>query len=199
MPPAPSFTSAVSSRSSSSSHSIKKAFKGFYSVGWVKSAHGIRGELFVRLAAGQADWLEQVQELALLTPPYENLKIFEIQKVRPHKDGLIVAFKEVPSRNEAEMLVKSQVYIREECLTAEEGESIYLHQIQGFTLVDPQGAILGQITGFGTNGPQDLLRVQTPQGEALVPFVDAFLLAIDFDKRQVSMDLPQGLLSLEEK
>ena len=94
---------------------------------------------------------------------------------------------------------KSQVYIPEELLEAEPGETIYLHQIEGFELMDKEGKSLGCIVGFASNGPQDLLRVQTSGGEALVPFVDAFIEGIDFEKNQVIMDLPPGLLALEEE
>jgi len=95
---------------------------------------------------------------------------------------------------------KSGVYIAEELLVAEEGDQIFLKQIENFTLVDTSGVNLGRIVGFGTNGAQDLLRVERPNGvEALIPFVDAFLVNIDFDKNLVKMDLPQGLLDLEEE
>ena len=168
-------------------------------MGWVSSAHGIRGEVFVRLYAKESDWHDEAESLSLLLNRASELKSFSIQKVQSHKDGLIVKFAEVRDRNQAETLAKSGVYVGDELLTADKGDGFYLKQIENFQLVDTAAAVLGQITGFGSNGPQDLLRVRTPEGkEALVPLVEAFLVDIDFDKQTVTMDLPPGLLTLED-
>lgn len=184
---------------SSGSKFTPPKFENFHCVGWVSSAHGIRGEVFVRLYAGQSDWHLDAETLSLLLKSADALKDFHLQKITPHKDGLIVKFAEIKDRNQAEAIAKSGVYIPEDLLQSPEGEPVFLKQIEGFAVVDKDGVSLGQISGFASNGPQDLLKVKTPEGkEALVPLVDAFLVHIDFDKQQVTMDLPPGLFNLEE-
>ncbi|MGZ3723365.1 MAG: ribosome maturation factor RimM [Bdellovibrionales bacterium] len=169
-------------------------------MGWVKQAHGIRGELFVQLYARKADWLSDLNNIFLLAPKETSLKSWEVEVCRPHKDGLILKVKGVNDRNLSETMKRTGVYIPEETLVADEDDGIYLKRVLDFEVIDPAGVILGKITGFATNGMQDLLRVQTPKGhEALIPFVEAFIVNIDFDKHQVKMDLPQGLIDLEEK
>jgi 16S rRNA processing protein RimM len=148
--------------------------------------------------AGRADW--RAERLHLLTPGAEAPRSFEVESARPHKDGLLVRLKGLSTRTEAEALRKAAVYVADEVLRSPPGEPIFLRQILGFELVDPAGAGLGEISGFSSNGPQDLLEVSRPgRPVALVPFVDAFLIDIDFDKKQVRMDLPPGLLNLEEE
>jgi 16S rRNA processing protein RimM len=153
----------------------------------------------VRLYAGESEWHGEAEELSLLLKNATALRAFKIQKASPHKDGLIVKFAEIRDRNQAEELAKAGVYVSEDLLEAGEGETVYLKQIENFELVDKEGAVLGRIVGFASNGPQDLLRVRlSGDEEALVPLVDAFLVHIDFDKQQVTMDLPPGLLNLED-
>lgn len=198
MRPALSFKNAVSSKSSSNSSFHPPQIQGLYCVGWVQSAHGIRGEIFVRLHAGQADWVDDVEEVSLLIPGQTEPEPFKILKMQPHKDGLIARLDGVCDRNRAEELRKAALYIPEDLLESEPGEPVYLKQIENFLLIDKMGSELGKIIGFATNGPQDLLRVTTSLGkEALVPLIDAFLVDIDFDKQQVTMDLPPGLLDLD--
>lgn len=198
MRPARSFINAVSSKSSNNSHS-NLVFAGFHRVGYVKSAHGIRGELFLGLFAKKADWLEDVKDLALLKEGQTTLQILEISSLREHKDGLIAQLKGIADRNESELWRRAAVYVRQEALVAAQPGEIYLHQIEGFELADAAGVILGRIEGFGTNGPQDLLKVLVAANgrQALVPFVQAFIVDIDFDKKLVRMDLPPGLLDIE--
>lgn len=188
---APSCINAVYSRLSSNIPD-PVSFPGYFGVGFVKSAHGLRGELFLGLFAGQADW--DADTLFLLLPGSQSLKEFEVESLSPHKDGLIAKLKGVNSRNDSEALRRSQVYVSEDVLEAEPGDTIFLKQILGFELAGPDGGRLGEIAGFSSNGLQDLLQVRTPTGEYLVPFVEDFIVDIDFDKKQVRMDLPPGLL-----
>lgn len=190
----------MSSRSSSNSSYSPLNIPGLYCVGWVQSAHGLRGELFVRLKAGQADWLEDVKTLSIVKPGETEPLSLEIEKISAHKDGLIVRLKGVSDRNQAELWRKSSVYVAEDLLEAEEGERIYLKQVLGFTVIDLEGKALGVIRGFASNGVQDLLRVYPASGgEALIPFVDAFIRYIDFDKQELTMDLPPGLFDLDSE
>lgn len=186
--------------SRSSNKFTPKSFPGYHCVGWVKQAHGIRGELFVQLYAAKADWLSDLNNIFLLPPNENALKTWEVEVCRPHKDGLILKVKGVSDRNTSETMRKSGVYIPDELLEAEEGEGIFLKQILNFEVVDRAGVPLGKITGFSSNGVQDLLHLQRAgKPEALVPFIDQFLVNIDFDKSQVKMDLPRGLIDLEEE
>ena len=168
-------------------------------MGYVKGAHGIRGEVFVGLFAERADWLDAVVELGLVLPRQKEAKTYAIEAIRPHKEGLIAALGGIITRNDSEALRGAHVYIDETALESEPGEPIFLRQIEGFRLIDANDGEIGTITGFSTNTSQDLLRVTTSGGDALVPFVEAFLLNIDFDKREVKMDLPPGLLDLGAK
>jgi 16S rRNA processing protein RimM len=182
----------VSSRSSNNPPS----FPGYHRVGWIKSAHGIRGELYIQLYAGQADWLDGLESIFFLN---DELKEWRVLAAKPHKEGLILSVEGCADRNMAESLRGRAVYILEDLLVAEDGEEIFLHQILDFTVCDADGRRIGVIRGFATNGAQDLLRVEREggAGEALIPFVDDFIVRLDFDKRELLMELPDGLLDVE--
>src|SRR5665213_1163206 len=117
MQPARSCINAVFSRSSNKF--TPQIFPGFHCVGWVKQAHGIRGELFVQLYASKADWLSDLNKIMLLAPMDSELKTWEVEVCRPHKEGLILKVKGVSDRNTSETMRKSGVYIPEKLLQAE--------------------------------------------------------------------------------
>ena len=61
---------------------------------------------------------------------------------------------------------------------------------------DPnRNVLVGTVLSLSSNGPQDLLVVG--EREFLIPFVEAFILEIDFPNRKIFMDLPEGLLDVE--
>ncbi len=152
----------------------------------------------MKLKARQADWLDQVEALALLPPHEAELRLFPFERAKPHKDGLIVKFIGISDRNAADALRKCEVFVAQEALQAEPGEPVFLQQLADFAVVDSADQWLGQVVGFGTNGAQDLLRVKPSNGgEVLIPLVDDWILEIDFDKKVIRMELPPGLLSIE--
>lgn len=174
-----------------------KNSKQYHLVGKVKEAHGIRGELYLLLFAKRADWLEQLEKIHLeKEEPHgeSDQRTLSIQKLRAHKSGLILKSPDLNDRNEAETLKGYLFYIPAELLVAPSGERPYLIELLGFRITDPEKNFLGEVSGFSSNGAQDLLVVKTAQGDFEVPYVDAFIRAVDYENQVLEMDLPEGLL-----
>ncbi len=45
----------------------------FMLVGRVKAAHGLKGEIFITLFAGEADWVDELNEIRLVAPSSQSL------------------------------------------------------------------------------------------------------------------------------
>lgn len=178
---------------SSSDHSSRKSLKA---VGWVKDAHHLRGDLYVELFAGRADWIARLQKfyLSFRDQPQEKTEMTCV-KAKPHKKGLIIQTAELKDRTQAEAFRKATFEIPEAYLISPPGESVYLNELLGFTVRDQSGE-RGKVVGFSTNGVQDLLEVQSTQNDSkpfLIPFVEAFITNLDMENRVIEMNLPEGL------
>ncbi len=169
--------------------------EAFVRVGKVKDAHGIKGELFVTLFAGEAAWLPQLKELKLVKED-DSLapRTFQIKSVRMHKNGLIAKTIDIADRNEAETLKGWLMEIPSELLVSEKGEEIFLREIRGFKVVTKHKGEVGTVEAFGTNTVQDLLVVRTAHGDFEIPFVEAFVERLDFENKVIYLDIPEGLL-----
>lgn len=164
-------------------------------VGKVKDAHGIKGELFVVLFAGEAAWIDDLDTLRLVPESGgAEPKIFTIKSARLHKNGLIAKTEELKDRNAAEALKGLLLEVPEEFLVSESGESIFLREVLGFRVVEKVAGDVGFVRAFSSNGFQDLLVVETKTGDYEVPFVEAFVERIDYEARTMHLDLPVGLL-----
>ncbi len=174
--------------------------KDFVTVGRVKDGHGLKGELYIVLFAGEAEWLPKLEALRL-TPP-EGLdgdaRSFPVRSARIHKNGLIVLSPEISGRDEAESWKGWRLEIPREFLVAARGERMYLIEVANFKVVVSGKGEVGRITGFSSNGAQDLLIVRTAAGDFEVPFVAAFVDKIDERGETVFLTLPEGLLGEEE-
>lgn len=166
----------------------------FVVVGYVKDAHGIKGEIFVRLPAGKAEWVGDLKRVHL--KKQQTLKTFEIERIRAHKDGLVIQLNGVVNRNQAEDLKGYEFEIPEALLQSKPGESIYLREVIGFEVVDRKLGFLGSIAAFDTNGIQDLIVLKLRGKDILIPFIEPFITKMDFKNCRIEMDLPEGLIEV---
>lgn len=166
----------------------------FVRVGKVKDAHGIKGELFIVLFAGEAAWLGDLEELRLVAESGDDVQTFPVKSVRLHKNGLIAKSAEIRTRNEAEALIGRLFEIPASLLVAKTGDTPFLREVHGFKVFTKQKGEVGTVTGFSSNGVQDLLVIETSWGEFEVPFVEAYVEEIDYDGHLMRLDLPEGLL-----
>lgn len=171
--------------------------KKWRTVGKVKDAHGLKGELFILLFSKEAAWLKRLKELTLIASEGAEQKQYKVKSARLHKNGLIVLSSDVHGRNAAEDLRGHLLQIPEEYLVSQKGEALFLAEIEGFTVHTKEQGELGPVEGFSYNGAQDLLVVRTKTGEFEIPFVDAFVEKIDYNARAIFMNLPFGLLGEE--
>lgn len=166
-------------------------------VGKVMDAHGIRGDIYCLLFSGDASWAEDLLHLNL----HQNNqnRQFEIKKIKPFKKGFIATLKEVSDRNRAEALKGAEIWVDESLFVAEPGESLYLREVMGFQVYGVASKLIGTVESFSTNGSQDLLVVRSADDRTVeIPFVQDFVTDIDYEKKQIHMDLPEGLLEIND-
>ena len=172
----------------------------FVRVGKIKDAHGIRGELFVVLFSGEAEWLDDLETLRLVNDNGDaDPKNFAVKSARFHKNGFIVKSPDIKDRNMAETLKGRLLEIPESFLVSEPGETLFLREVLGFTVVTEANGEVGKIEAFSSNVAQDLLVVKskTKNETYEIPFVKAFVKNIDYDAKKIEMELPYGLLGEE--
>ena len=70
----------------------------------------------------------------------------------------------------------------------------YHFELVGCRVVDQRRGGLGLVEEVVEDGGGVLLRVRGDSGELLIPFVRAFLGAVDVASRRIEVDLPEGLI-----
>ena len=170
----------------------------FQKVGKIKDAHGLKGEVFVLIFSKDTTWDEDLTHAKLESVnPEGQSKILEVERLKEHKDGLIIKFKTVDDRNQSEALKGWSFSIPEDVLVSEEGETIYLKEVLDFQ-VFLKDQFVGFVKSFGSNGIQDLLIIRNDDHSFEVPFVSDFILNIDFQAQKLFMDFPEGLMNLDK-
>jgi len=159
----------------------------------------LKGELFLFLFAGTADWFKPNIQIGIATyPEAEPQEFFKILQLKKHKDGFILQLDKVQNRTQSESLSKKFVFIHKNYLESKKGEMPFLSELLNFKVFD-KNVPIGQVTGFSSNRAQDILIVTLSENRFEIPFVDAFIKEINYDLKIIHLDIPEGLLSLNEK
>ncbi|MEZ0391703.1 MAG: ribosome maturation factor RimM [Pseudobdellovibrionaceae bacterium] len=167
-------------------------------VGKVKEAHGLRGDLHILVFSKDISWAKDLTEITLTPPEQENQpQLLKIKKWKPYKQGLLLQLENYPDRTAVEKFKGHHFWIPENLLESTEGDTIFLSEIEGFEILNPEGFRLGKIVGFSSNNAQDLLVVEKSSGgQAEIPFVEDFIVELNFDSHHLKMNLPEGIWDL---
>jgi 16S rRNA processing protein RimM len=131
----------------------------------VAGAHGIKGELRLKLFA------DSVESLARHSRLYVGGRELALRDIKDAGKTAIARFEGISDRSAAEALRGQMVEIdRDQLPSLEEGE--YYHaDLIGLSCVDETGKPLGTVVAVENFGAGDLLEVERPDGKrALIPF-----------------------------
>ncbi len=169
-------------------------------IGVLHRAHGIKGELSATLDAESADFLDHVARLYVgpgEDTPATALRAVSVRSWRWHNDRLLIAFKGLEDRTQAEALRGLTLFIRRQDLPPPDEDEVYLHDLVGATALLEDGATLGVIRDFLLPPGQEIWVIETPDGrEVLIPAHDETVLEIDLEARVVRLAPPPGLLDI---
>ena len=166
-------------------------------VGRIGKAHGIRGEVSVEPRTDEPDRRFVVgTALAAARPNGSDPRTLTIKSIRWHQERLLIVFEEIPDRNTAEAsrgLVLRVTVDPDD--TPDDPEEFYDHQLIGLTGFTTEGTEVGKVTDVLHTSGQDLLTLETPNGEVLVPFVQALVPLVDLANRRLEIADRPGLLT----
>ena len=171
----------------------------YYSVGRVRRAHGIRGEVVIESLTDEPDAIfaagrrvfagTRAGELSAGAPE------MRIVRASPFKGGLIVAFEGITTRSAAESWRDRYLLVPEDEVTPPSDDEVFIHDLVGMRVVRVSGADVGEVTQV-FELPQGLvMEVARVEGKSvLVPFNDQTVTDVDSAARIIRIDPIEGLL-----
>ena len=167
------------------------------SVGRIAGAHGLKGEVRVRVEGGDPEALATANRLWLAADgETEAGAAYDVVQVREGRPGECrVRLEGVADRDAAQALRGHVVWLSAQDLPPLEPDEYYAYELVGCAVADAAGDAIGEVVRILETGAQDLLVVTTPEGdEHLVPMAEPILQSVDVAARSVVIDPPPGLL-----
>jgi 16S rRNA processing protein RimM len=152
--------------------------------------HGVRGELALRPFNADGEALAETP----LPAPVELVREKERREMtlvaaRPANDLFLIRLEGIDTRDQAAALTNFELWLPRSALPALESDEFYVEDLLGCEVVDVEGRVRGTIKSSFWNGAQDVLTLEGPDGELLVPAVAEFIRSVDLDARRVIVDM----------
>jgi len=165
----------------------------------VRKTQGRHGEVAVELHTDVPDRFSVGLKLFALAPE-DSRRELRVEELWPHKEFLVLKFAGVDSISEAEALIGCELQVpRSERAQLESGWN-YVSDLVGCVVFD-SGREIGKIEDvqFGA-GEAPLLIVVSGLGAGgrhyEIPYAEAYLKNVDLERKQIQMQLPEGMLEL---
>jgi len=164
----------------------------------LRRARGIRGELAAEnMGSDPERFVPGLTGTLLATLESESGRDVEVERAWFHGDSLILKFRGIDTRTEAEILQGRFFCIAaDQRPPAPEGQ-VYLSDLIGCELVaSSDGRRIGEVTGYLDLGGPLLLE----SGEDLmIPYVPEICRLVDTMAKRIVVELPEGLEDLNRK
>ncbi len=167
-----------------------------YQLGHITKTHGLQGEVNVWLDVDFPEHYQPLESVFLALPNAKNLIPFFIEYIHLTPQQTIVKFEDTDTLEQAESLLKANLYLPLNTLPALEENQFYYHEIIGFTVHDEQEGALGTVKDVYSANSQDLILMVYKDQEVLIPLHDDIVRGVDKAKKTVFTHLPEGLLDV---
>jgi len=166
----------------------------FY-LGKIVTKYSFKGEVVIKLDTDEPELYKNMESVYVEFGT--NLVPFFIDKSSLHKGNqLRVQFEDIYSEEEADSILKSNVYLPLDLLPKLEGDKFYFHEVIGFTVVDANFGIVGTVVHINDKAAQPLFEIDRNGTEIFIPMIDDFIKKIDRENKQIQVETPEGLIAL---
>ena len=166
-----------------------------YQLGCIIKPHGLKGEV---IAFFDVDFPEEYENLesVLLLQQNELVPFFVESCALQSGQKARLTLEDTHTREAAESLVGSQLYLPLSTLPDLTGDQFYYHDVVGFKLMNGDVEV-GTIESVISTGRQDLFSVRSSKNdEILVPISDEVIKEIDREGQRIITSLPDGLVDV---
>ena len=166
----------------------------FY-LGKIVKKYSFKGELLVKLDTDNPSTYTKMESVFI--DKNKSLIPFFIERSSLHKSTLLrVKFEDIDSEEDADKLLKSELYLPLEFLPQLTGNKFYYHEIVGFEAEDLSFGLVGIVKGVNDTTNQAILEIDRNGSEILIPLIDDFIKSVDRELKKIILEVPEGLIDI---
>jgi 16S rRNA processing protein RimM len=163
----------------------------YVTVGYIRRAHGIGGCVHVESLTDNPTRFEALSEVIVEVGGRRTL--YRVERCSVASKGLLIKFKSVDDRSEAEKLKSGYLLVEAAKLPELEEGSYYLFDLIGMNVYTISGELLGEITDVQQYPANDVYIIEGEKGKLLLPAIRDVVKNIDVQNKRMEVELLSGL------
>ncbi|OEH85791.1 hypothetical protein BHU72_03135 [Desulfuribacillus stibiiarsenatis] len=172
-----------------------KTYQGnkIFRVGKIVNTQGIKGELRIVPVTDFPDRFQRGEEFIVEDAKGQQF-VTIVESARPHKNFILLKFKDMNSINDVEKWKGGELFVTEENLAPLEEGEYYFHQLIGLQVYTEDQVHVGTLDDILQTGANDVYVVKRPgQKDLLLPVIDECIREVNLDKNQIIVYIMPGL------
>lgn len=164
----------------------------FLLIGRIVGVHGLKGNLKVYSYA-ESPAVFCSGSLIFIKNEDDRILSYSIVGVKPRKRIVLLSLDGVSTVDMAKELIGAGLFIERAQLPELEEGTYYWHDIIGLSVFATDEDYLGRVDSIISTGSNDVFVVKNSDKEILIPALESVVLEIDFKRKMMRIDLPEGL------
>jgi 16S rRNA processing protein RimM len=163
-----------------------------FTIGKIVNTHGVKGELRI---LPTTDDVKRFSKLKTVYVQQKEMKTYEIDTIRYHKNFVLLKFKGIESINDAEVLKNATIKIDRKDSLPLGTDEYYISDLYDLNVETEEGRYLGELKEILYTGSNDVYSVVHPETkkEILIPAIKQCILKVDLQNRCLIVHLLEGL------
>ncbi|RAV28153.1 ribosome maturation factor RimM [Sinomicrobium soli] len=169
--------------------------KDCFYLGKIVKKYSFKGEVLAKLDTDEPELYENLESVFIAVG--HDLVPFFIEASSLHKSDLLrLRFEDVTTEEDADALLRAELYLPLSALPELSGNKFYFHEVIGFLVKDKKFGDVGRITAVNDTTAQPLFAIDRDGKEILIPMNDEFIVKVDRKAGAVVVNVPEGLIEL---
>ena len=166
----------------------------YFKTGKLVAVHGVKGELILKHELGKKTSLKDLKVVFIEDKKDSFFPFFiESTKIKSGNE-ILIKLESIDSREAAAKISQKEIWFAEEDFKKYAAKSAPA-SLLGYTIINNKER-LSEILEVVEQPHQILCRIELKSKEVLIPINESFLIKIDHKKKEVVVNLPEGLLEI---
>lgn len=166
---------------------MKNADERYIKVGKVGATYGVKGWLKIHTYTEFGASILEYKPWFIARENEEGRSI-EIEDGRIHGNGIVAKFAECNNPEEARLYTGKIISILRSQLPSLSTNEYYWSDLEGLTVINKDGEVLGKVAYLLETGSNDVLVVKGTKDHAIPYLPGSVVLSVDLEKQEIHVD-----------
>lgn len=169
-----------------------------FQLGRVSKTFSYGGEVIVVIDHNDPGHFKKLE--SVFVEIHNKLVPFFIEQISIDRSGPYarVKFEDINDAETAKTLIKKDLFLPLSLQPKNEDSQPAPEELTGYSVKDSSLGQLGKVISFIDHISNPILEVDGEKGHILIPFHEEFILEIDDEKQLIQVEIPEGLIGLND-